>query len=93
MVSAHFLGVKQESPNYSAGHSMVFDNITQNLFIFGGQREEEYLSDMYAYHIPTNTVTELYRHFTPAGGPDACFTQRAVIDPQLREIYVCVVLK
>ena len=67
---------------------MVFDPKQQMLLIFGGQREERYLSDMYAYHIPTNSVTELFANFTSAGGPDACFTQRAVIDPELREIYV-----
>ncbi|KAJ3528091.1 hypothetical protein NM688_g8040 [Phlebia brevispora] len=70
------------------GHSMVLDPKSQTLFIFGGQRDEQYLSDMYAFHIPTNTVTELFSNFTVAGGPDACFTQRAVIDPDLREIYV-----
>lgn len=69
---------------------MVFDYVTQTLFVFGGQRDEKYLSDMYAYHIPTNTITELYHNFTTAGGPDACFTQRAVIDPHLREIYLYV---
>lgn len=67
---------------------MVLDSKLQTLFIFGGQRDEQYLSDMYAFHIPTNTVTELFSNFTVAGGPDACFTQRAVIDPELREIYM-----
>ncbi len=67
---------------------MVLDPQTQTLFIFGGQRDEQYLSDMYAIHIPTNAVTELFANFTISGGPDACFTQRAVIDPELREIYV-----
>ena len=67
---------------------MVLDTKTQTLFIFGGQRDGHYLSDMYAYHIPTNTVTELFANFTVAGGPDAFFTQRAVIDKDLREIYV-----
>lgn len=69
---------------------MVLDHVTQTLFIFGGQRDEKYLSDMYAFHIPSNTVTELFHNFTASGGPDACFTQRAVIDPDLREIYVYV---
>lgn len=68
---------------------MVFDDKTQTLFIFGGQRDDKYLSDMYAYHIPSNMVTELFSNFTSAGGPDACFTQRAVIDFELQEIYVC----
>ncbi|KAI0744125.1 Muskelin N-terminus-domain-containing protein [Daedaleopsis nitida] len=70
------------------GHSMVLDPKLQTLFIFAGQRDERYLADMYAFHIPTNTVTELFSNFTTSGGPDPCFTQRAVIDPEKREIYV-----
>ena len=69
---------------------MVLDHKAHTLFIFGGQREEGYMSDMYAYHIPSDTVTELFTNFASAGGPDACFTHRAVIDPDLREIYVYV---
>lgn len=76
----------------SLGHSMVLDPKLQSLFIFAGQRDERYLADMYAFHIPTNTVTELFSNFTAAGGPDPCFTQRAVIDPEKREIYVYVLL-
>lgn len=68
---------------------MVLDPKNQSLFIFGGQRDEKYLSDMYSYHIPSGVITELYPNFTSIGGPDPCFTQRAVIDPELREIYVC----
>ncbi|KAL1942840.1 hypothetical protein VTO73DRAFT_5080 [Trametes versicolor] len=70
------------------GHSMVLDTRSQTLFIFGGQRDEKYLSDMYAFHIPTNTVTELFSNFSSAGGPDPCFTQRAVLDADSQEIYV-----
>lgn len=70
------------------GHSMVLEPNSRTLFIFAGQRDEKYLSDMYAYDITTNSVTELYSNFTTSGGPDACFTQRAVIDPELRELYM-----
>ncbi|KAG0701286.1 Muskelin N-terminus-domain-containing protein [Suillus ampliporus] len=74
------------SPRF--GHSMVLDQKTHTLFIFAGQREEKYLSDMYAYDIVSNTVTELFSNFSASGGPDACFTQRAIIDSRLKEIYV-----
>ncbi|KAH7910095.1 Muskelin N-terminus-domain-containing protein, partial [Hygrophoropsis aurantiaca] len=70
------------------GHSMVLDSASRTLFIFAGQREDRYLADMYAYDIETNTVTELFSNFSAAGGPDSCFTQRAVVDVELREIYV-----
>lgn len=69
---------------------MVLEPHTRTLFIFAGQRDEKYLSDLYSYDIATNTATELYSDFSAAGGPDPCFTQRAVIDPNLREIYVQV---
>lgn len=69
---------------------MVLEPYSRMLYIFAGQRDDTYLSDMYTYDIATNTATEVYTNFTTAGGPDACFTQRAVIDPHLREIYVYV---
>ncbi|KAJ7594503.1 Muskelin N-terminus-domain-containing protein [Mycena floridula] len=70
------------------GHSMVLDPLSHTLFILAGQREDTFLSDMYSYDIVTQTATELYSNFTMSGGPDPCFTQRAVIDPELQEIYV-----
>ncbi|KAF9446346.1 hypothetical protein P691DRAFT_733454 [Macrolepiota fuliginosa MF-IS2] len=70
------------------GHSMVLEPNANTLYIFAGQREDRYLSDMYAYDLSTNTTTELFSNFTAAGGPSACFTQRAVIDTDLKEIYV-----
>ena len=69
---------------------MVLEPSYRTLFIFAGQRDDKYLSDMYAFDLNTNTATELYSNFTAAGGPDACFTQRAVIDSNLRELYVYV---
>ncbi|KAF9236152.1 hypothetical protein BU15DRAFT_50489 [Melanogaster broomeanus] len=74
------------SPRF--GHSMALDPLTHTLFIFAGQRDDKYFSDMYAYDITSNIVTELFSSFSTSGGPDACFIQRAVIDPGLKEIYV-----
>ncbi|TCD65352.1 hypothetical protein EIP91_002791 [Steccherinum ochraceum] len=70
------------------GHSMVLDPESQTLFLFAGQRDDKYMADMYAYHLPTDNIIELYPNFATADGPDACFTQRAIIDPDLKEIYV-----
>ncbi|TRM70103.1 Muskelin N-terminus-domain-containing protein [Schizophyllum amplum] len=70
------------------GHSMVLDPDTKTLYIMGGQRDGKYLSDMYAYDIKANCASELYSNFTTSGGPEPCFTQRAAIDPTLKEIYV-----
>ncbi|KAF8134289.1 Muskelin N-terminus-domain-containing protein [Boletus edulis] len=78
----------QSPPLPRFGHSMVLDPLTHTLFIFAGQHDDKYLSDMYAYDIATNTVSELFGNFSVSGGPDACFTQRAVVDPRLKEVYV-----
>ncbi|KAF7983834.1 hypothetical protein HWV62_19101 [Athelia sp. TMB] len=83
---------KMIQPNDAAipsrfGHSMVLDNSSHMLYIFAGQREEKYLADMYAYNIRTNSAMELFGNFSNNGGPDACFTQRAVLDKELKEIY------
>lgn len=78
----------QSSISHRSGHSMVFDSHAHALFVFAGQKDDRYLSDMCAYDTESNTVTELFSNFSSVGGPDACFTQRAVIDPTLKEIYV-----
>ncbi|KAF9547697.1 hypothetical protein CPC08DRAFT_715745 [Agrocybe pediades] len=70
------------------GHSMVFDPPSKLLYIFSGTREDRYLSDMYTYNTETNIAMQVFSDFTHAGGPEGCFTQRAVIDPALKEIYV-----
>jgi len=72
---------------------MVFEPSSRVLFIFAGQRDGRYLSDMYTYDITTNVATELYSDFSTAGGPNACFTQRAVIEPALKELYVYVAFR
>ncbi|KIJ18371.1 hypothetical protein PAXINDRAFT_179243 [Paxillus involutus ATCC 200175] len=82
------LSSSQSSISPRFGHSMVLDPLTHTLFIFAGQRDDKYFSDMYAYDVTSNTMTELFSNFSTSGGPDACFTQRAVIDAGLRGIYV-----
>jgi muskelin len=69
---------------------MILDPPTSTLYIFAGQRDDKYLSDMYAFDLRTNVAIQLYADFSASGGPDACFTQRAVGDMNEREVYVCV---
>ena len=45
-------------------------------------------SDFYVYDIDSDRVTEMNRDYSKNGGPDAGFTQRATIDPELGEFYV-----
>lgn len=67
---------------------MLLDSFHHTLLIFGGQREDKHLCDMYAYDTVKGTTTELFSNFSTAGGPEPFFTQRAVIDSQLGELYV-----
>ena len=67
---------------------MVLDHNAKVLYIFSGQRDDKYLSDMYAYDIKTGISCEIFSNFSIAGGPEACFTPRAVIETALKEIYV-----
>ncbi|KAJ3783538.1 Muskelin N-terminus-domain-containing protein [Lentinula aff. detonsa] len=70
------------------GHSMIFEPTSRQLYIFAGEREDRFLSDMYIYDIATNNATEVFSNFTSSGGPQPCFIQRAVVDPSLQEIYI-----
>jgi muskelin len=71
------------------GHSMILDHASHTLYIFAGQYNNQYLSDMYTYNLYNNTVTKIYSNFTQEGyGPDSCFTQRAVGNAEEKEIYM-----
>ncbi|CAA7260646.1 unnamed protein product [Cyclocybe aegerita] len=71
-----------------SGHSMVLDPKTKTLYISAGQHGEKYFSDMYSYDTKTGVATEIFSNFSTNSGPDAGFTQRAVIDPTVQELYV-----
>ncbi|KAJ7723519.1 Muskelin N-terminus-domain-containing protein [Mycena metata] len=73
-----------------SGHSMVLDDRTKTLYIFGGKITENnnMLCDMYAYNIATKTVRQMFADMRRECGFQASFTQRAVLDPHLQEIYV-----
>jgi hypothetical protein len=72
----------------SEGHSMLLDPESRTLYIFAGQWEDRYFSDMWIYDIATGSVSEVWSNFTASGGPDPCFTQRAVINTKSQEIYM-----
>lgn len=69
---------------------MVLDPGKRKLYIFAGMEVDDYLSDMHVYDIATNESVEVFSSVNSAGGPEALFTHRAVMDPSLSEIYVCV---
>jgi muskelin len=67
---------------------MVLDPNHRVLFILCGQRDDNYLSDMYAYDLAGNTAMCLFEQMAGAGGPSPSWVQRAAIDPEFKEIYL-----
>eukprot|EP00004_Rigifila_ramosa_P023108 TRINITY_DN6432_c0_g1_i1.p1 TRINITY_DN6432_c0_g1~~TRINITY_DN6432_c0_g1_i1.p1 ORF type:complete len:724 (-),score=148.83 TRINITY_DN6432_c0_g1_i1:62-2233(-) len=70
------------------GHSMVWHSHSLSLYVFGGQRNKEYLNDLCVYDTKTDKITEISSDCSKLNGPSAGFTQRATIDCQKNEIYV-----
>lgn len=76
-------------------HSMLFDSVNRKIYVFGGQRMTEYLTDFFQYDVDTNEVTSIA---SAIGGfqlsevtmePNKTgFTQRAAFDDEKGEIYV-----
>lgn len=70
------------------GHSMLFEPFSKSIFIFAGQREDKYLADLWIYDTQTSMACEAWSDFTSSGGPEACFTQRSVINTDAKEVYM-----
>jgi hypothetical protein len=67
---------------------MLFEPISKSIFVFAGQREDKYLADLWIYDTQSGMANEAWSDFTSSGGPDACFTQRSVINVDTKEIYM-----
>jgi hypothetical protein len=70
---------------------MIYVPQTQLLYIFAGQRDDTFLSDMYTYSTSgTHEIAEISSDYTSdgRGGPEAGFTQRATLDEDMREFYI-----
>lgn len=72
-------------------HSMLFHNKNRKLYIFGGQRGKEYMTDFLAYDVETQEITNITtaenfenKNIFPQSG----MTQRATINVERDEIYV-----
>jgi len=75
------------------GHSMLFNSVDRNLYIFGGQRKrDEYLNDFFRYNVDTGDVVFLSDGCSGSDLSDSIpavgYTQRATIDCKRGEIYV-----
>lgn len=50
------------------GHSMLFNHVTREIYIFAGQRHKDFLADFYVYQIDGDSVAEVSRDYSKAGG-------------------------
>lgn len=84
------------SPNTSqtiksrTGHSMLLDPVHRKIYFFGGQRSNEFLTELYCYSIEEDKLTEIAHDFSKNVGPESGHTQRASIDVERQELYISI---
>jgi hypothetical protein len=78
-----------------AGHSLLLDSKNRRLYIFGGQRFKESLTDLLCYHLDTDILQEITQDFVDNQViNEVVYTQRAAIDIARQELvitlgYIC----
>ncbi|KAF8513102.1 Muskelin N-terminus-domain-containing protein [Hysterangium stoloniferum] len=70
------------------GHSMVFDPKRRRLIVLAGKTHNDFLPDTYIYDVDSHSVVDATPDFSAIGGPDPCFCQRAVLNPESGHVYV-----
>jgi hypothetical protein len=72
-----------------AGHALLLDSTHRHLYIFGGQRFRESLTDLLCYHLDTGTLQEIAQDFVGNQAADeVAYTQRAAIDTTRQELII-----
>lgn len=77
------------------GHTMLLDTFKKGhlsgnklIWVLAGQRNNQYLADMWTYQPATGVVREISKDYSASNGPEGGFTQRAAIDSSARELYL-----
>lgn len=70
------------------GHSMLFDPMSRDLYIFASQRSKDNLSNLYRYSIDMDVVTEITEDLSRNSASDPGYTQRATMDVEQQEFYI-----
>lgn len=77
------------------GHTMLLDSSKKGhlsgnklIWVLAGQRNNQYLADMWTYQPATGAVREVSKDYSASNGPEGGFTQRAAIDSSARELYL-----
>ncbi len=68
---------------------MMIDSKNRKIYIFGGQRSHECLTELYCYFIDQDKLTEIAHDFSTKNvASESGYTQRASIDTERQEIYI-----
>lgn len=88
-----YVFLQHQNPNTTiksrAGHTLLLDSTHRRLYIFGGHRFKESLTDLLCYHLDTDTLQEIAHDFIDSKVTDeVAHTQRAAIDTTRQELVV-----
>lgn len=75
-------------PGMRGGHQMCLDPNSETVFLFGGWDGHRDLSDMWAYHIPSQKWRLVSADTSSQGGPNARSCHKFCLDPERRQIFV-----
>ncbi|XP_059476925.1 muskelin [Neocloeon triangulifer] len=74
-------------PGMRGGHQMCIDPVSETIFLFGGWDGTQDLSDLWQFHIPSNTWKKLSSNTEVEGGPSARSCHKMCLDPEGRQIF------
>ncbi|GIZ04438.1 muskelin [Caerostris extrusa] len=78
---------RENRPGMRGGHQMCIDVHTENIYLFGGWDGTTDLSDLWCYHIPSESWTCLSRDTTAQGGPSPRSCHKMCLDPERKKIF------
>ncbi|XP_076052997.1 muskelin 1 [Oratosquilla oratoria] len=77
----------KERPGMRGGHQMCVDTSSQTIYLFGGWDGMKDLSDLWAFHVPSQEWTCISKDTETEGGPSARSCHKMCLDPERRQIF------
>lgn len=82
------IATERPRPGMRGGHQMCLDAYSERIYLLGGWDGHQDLSDLWSYHIPSNTWTLISADTSAIGGPSARSCHKVCIDPERRQMFV-----
>jgi len=86
-VSTKKTGSSETRPGMRGGHQMCIDILTETIYMFGGWDGTHDLSDLWSYHLPSQTWTCIARDTEKNGGPSARSCHKMCLDYERKQIF------